>query len=258
MTNVVTEVTKALNAPPFDVVTWQVTTHPNRRHLKLTVSPGGTVNLAVPPTATPHAVAAYLARHIDRITAAVEGQRANTSTPTTNAKPLTDGTFYSLFNSDHRLHRTEIPSGRAYIDHRNRLAVDRRNPKAGITDWYREAGAEFARDRAETWAPLVLAPGAPTPAVVVRHLGKRRWGIYNRTTNTITLHWPLFQFHPDVVTGVIVHELAHAAMPAGEVHGPDWSRHMSRVQPEWQELAAELDDVGRGAWNGTFETPTVR
>ena len=60
------------------------------------------------------------------------------------------------------------------------------------------------------YVPLV---GAAPAAVVVRDLGKRRWGVCDHRTLTVSFHWQLITQPPDLVDYVVVHELAHLHEP---------------------------------------------
>ena len=88
------------------------------------------------------------------------------------------------------------------------------------------------------FAPLV---GAAPAAVVVRDLGKRRWGVCDHRTLTVSFHWQLITQPPELVDYVVVHELAHLHEPN---HGRGFWRRVADVLPDCKERRKRLSRRG--------------
>ena len=88
------------------------------------------------------------------------------------------------------------------------------------------------------YAPLV---GAKPAAVVVRDLGKRRWGVCDHRTRTVTFHWQLVTQEPALVDYVVVHELAHLHEPN---HGPAFWQRVEAVMPDYRPRRRRLSAHG--------------
>jgi predicted metal-dependent hydrolase len=77
--------------------------------------------------------------------------------------------------------------------------------------------------------------------VVVRDLGKRRWGVCEHRTLTVTFHWQLVTQAPELVDYVVVHELAHLHEPN---HGKGFWQRVADVLPDYKERRKRLRDHG--------------
>ncbi len=92
--------------------------------------------------------------------------------------------------------------------------------------WYARRARLRIGQRVAHFAPLLNA--APS-AVVVRDLGRRRWGVCHTGTRVVSFHWELVLQPMRIVDYVVVHELAHLLEPN---HGPAFWRHVEEVLPD--------------------------
>lgn len=79
----------------------------------------------------------------------------------------------------------------------------------------------------------------PRPTLRVRTM-RSRWGSCDASALVITLNARLMRFRPEVIDGVIMHELAHLKYRR---HGPRFYGLLEELCPEYRELQAELADV---------------
>jgi predicted metal-dependent hydrolase len=121
------------------------------------------------------------------------------------------------------------------------LAVDRAldgDAPAAVVAWYQARAQEYIDEAVARFAPLV---GAAPAAVVVRDLGKRRWGVCDHRTLTVSFHWQLITQPSDLVDYVVVHELAHLHEPN---HGPGFWQRVADVLPDCKERRKQLSRRG--------------
>jgi predicted metal-dependent hydrolase len=121
------------------------------------------------------------------------------------------------------------------------LEVDRAldgDARAAVVAWYQRRAREYIDEAVARFAPLV---GAAPAAVVVRDLGKRRWGVCDHRTLTVSFHWQLITQPPDLVDYVVVHELAHLQEPN---HGPEFWRRVGDVMPDCTQRRKRLSRRG--------------
>ena len=121
------------------------------------------------------------------------------------------------------------------------LEVDRMldgNARAAILAWYQERAREYVDEAVARYVPLV---GAAPAAVVVRDLGKRRWGVCDHRTLTVSFHWHLITQPSELVDYVVVHELAHLHEPN---HGAVFWRRVADVLPDCKERRKHLTRRG--------------
>ena len=121
------------------------------------------------------------------------------------------------------------------------LEVDRAldgDARAAVVAWYEARAREYVDEAVARYVPLV---GAAPAAVVVRDLGKRRWGVCDHRTLTVSFHWQLITQPPELVDYVVVHELAHLHEPN---HGPGFWRRVEDVLPDCKERRKRLSRRG--------------
>ena len=109
------------------------------------------------------------------------------------------------------------------------LEVDRAldgDARAAIIAWYEARAREYIDRAVARYVPLV---GAAPATVVVRDLGKRRWGVCDHRTLSVSFHWQLITQPPELVDYVVVHELAHLHEPN---HGPAFWGRVEDVLPD--------------------------
>lgn len=130
------------------------------------------------------------------------------------------------------------PGGRPARLYRGRLEVTAADPRGALETWYAARAGEHLARRVAHFAPLV---GAAPTAVVVRDLGRRRWGICHCGTRVITLHARLITQTPAGIDYVVVHELAHLLEPN---HQHAFWQHVERVLPDWRTRRRKLAPGG--------------
>jgi len=121
------------------------------------------------------------------------------------------------------------------------LEVDRAldgDARAAVVAWYQARAREYVDEAVARYAPLV---GVAPAAVVVRDLGKRRWGVCDHRTLTVSFHWQLITQPPDLVDYVVVHELAHLHEPN---HGAEFWRRVADVLPDCRARRKRLSRRG--------------
>ncbi len=92
--------------------------------------------------------------------------------------------------------------------------------------WYARRARLRIGQRVAHFAPLLnVVPSA----VVVRDLGRRRWGVCHTGTRVVSFHWELVLQPMRILDYVVVHELAHLLEPN---HGPSFWRHVEEVLPD--------------------------
>ena len=93
------------------------------------------------------------------------------------------------------------------------LEVDRAldgEARSAVIAWYAARAQDCIGEAVARFVPLV---GAAPAAVVVRDLGKRRWGVCDHRTLAVSFHWQLVTQPPELIDYVVVHELAHLHEP---------------------------------------------
>ncbi|NLE22011.1 MAG: M48 family metallopeptidase [Actinobacteria bacterium] len=121
------------------------------------------------------------------------------------------------------------------------LAVDRSldgSARAAVVVWYQERAREHIERDVARLVPLV---GAAPATVVVRDLGKRRWGVCDHRSRTVSFHWHLVTLPPDLIEYVVVHELTHLHEPN---HAKGFWRRVEDVLPECRQLRRRLRESG--------------
>lgn len=160
-------------------------------------------------------------------------------------KRFVDGELLPYFGRDYRLTLVDDPA-RAVALRGGRLELASGldgDARAAVLDWYQARAREYIDAAVARFAPLV---GAAPAAVVVRDLGKRRWGVCDHRSLTVSFHWQLATQPPDLVDYVVVHELAHLHEPN---HGPAFWRRMEDVMPDCKLRRRRLS---RGAHEHVF------
>jgi predicted metal-dependent hydrolase len=110
--------------------------------------------------------------------------------------------------------------------------------RAAVVAWYEARARDYVDQAVARYAPLV---GAAPAAVVVRDLGKRRWGVCDHRTLTVSFHWQLITQPADLVDYVVVHELVHLHEPN---HAAQFWRRVEDVLPDCRERRRRLSRRG--------------
>jgi predicted metal-dependent hydrolase len=121
------------------------------------------------------------------------------------------------------------------------LEVDRAldgDARGAVIAWYEARAKDYIGAAVARFVPLV---GAAPATIVVRDLGKRRWGVCDHRTRTVSFHWQLIAQPSELVDYVVVHELAHLHEPN---HGPAFWRRVADVLPDCKERRRRLTRRG--------------
>jgi predicted metal-dependent hydrolase len=156
--------------------------------------------------------------------------------PPPEPRQVVAGELFPYLGREYRLALVDRPSQPVAI-RAGLLHVDRAldgEARAAVVAWYEARAREYIAAAVERFVPLV---GAAPAGVVVRDLGKRRWGVCDHRTMTVSFHWQLIANPPDLVDYVVVHELAHLHEPN---HGPAFWRRVECVMPDRKQRRERL------------------
>ena len=165
--------------------------------------------------------------------------------PPPEPKRFVEGELFPYLGRDYVLTRVDDPREPVTV-RGSRLEVERAldgDARASVVAWYEARAREYVDDAIARYGLFV---GAAPAQVVVRDLGKRRWGVCDHRTQTVSFHWQLITQPADLVDYVVVHELAHLHEPN---HGPAFWRRVEDVLPDGKDRRRRLS---RGAQEHTF------
>jgi predicted metal-dependent hydrolase len=108
--------------------------------------------------------------------------------------------------------------------------------EAAFERWYREAAATHLSGRVAHWAAV---SGRHPSAILVRNQ-RRRWASC-APDGTLRFNWRLLLAPPDLIDYVVVHELAHLAVPN---HSPAFWTEVARVMPDHRDRRRRLQALG--------------
>ena len=108
-----------------------------------------------------------------------------------------------------------------------------------VVRWYTARATARIAARIAHFAPIV---GALPAAIIVRDLGKRRWGSCDGRTRTVSFHWELILLPPAIIDYVVVHELVHLHELN---HGSEFWRRVADVLPDCRQRRAWLAAHGQ-------------
>jgi hypothetical protein len=156
--------------------------------------------------------------------------------PPPGPRRIADGELFPYLGREYPLALVDTPE--LPVDLRDgTLQVERAldgEARAAVLAWYRERATVIVEAAVARFVPLV---GAAPARVVVRDLGKRRWGVCDHRTLTVSFHWPLVAQPPDLVDYVVVHELVHLHEPD---HGPGFWQRVGDVLPDYKQRRRRL------------------
>lgn len=218
---------------PYDV------TRDDRRRLKITVAPSGSVHVTAPVDADDEEIHERVRRKGGWIAAQVEDfEQYRPRTPT---RQYISGETHLLRGAQYRLRVHRKDASRIYL-RGDRIVLETPHAEslshkaALLTHFYRlEAHQEFPL-RLKSLAPLFAAEGIDTPKLVIRPMTKR-WGSFTANGNLV-LNLDLIRAPVQCIDYVVVHELAHAFEPD---HGPRWRRLMDKTMPDWRDRKRRLE-----------------
>jgi predicted metal-dependent hydrolase len=160
--------------------------------------------------------------------------------PPPEPRQVVAGELFPYLGRDYRLALADRPPESVAIGG-DALEVDRAldgAARATLIAWYEARARAYIDEAVARFVPLV---GAAPAAVVVRDLGRRRWGVCDHRTLTVSFHWQLVTQPPDLIDYVVVHELAHLHEPN---HGAAFWRRVADVLPDCKERRKRLNARG--------------
>jgi predicted metal-dependent hydrolase len=160
--------------------------------------------------------------------------------PPPEPRKVVAGELFPFLGREYRLALADAPAKPVALGE-GTLEVDRAldgAARAAVLTWYQARATEYVEAAVARYVPLV---GAAPARVVVRDLGKRRWGVCEHGTLTVTFHWHLVTLPLDLIDYVVVHELAHLHEPN---HGREFWRRVEDVLPDCKKRRRSLRDHG--------------
>lgn len=219
---------------------WTLTVRWSRRRstIGLSVAPGGEIRVAAPVGTSTRAITTMVRSHEAWLRRAVVAAVA--MLPRQIALPLRSGAIIPYRGRELSIERAaaHAPSLRLRGT-RLFVAGEFDDERQALLRWYLRRARAVARERVRYFAPLV---GVQPPRLVVRDLGRRRWGTCHSQRREIALHWPLIAAEPEILDYVVVHELCHLLAAN---HSPTYWREVERVLPDYRERRRQLRSGGR-------------
>ncbi|MFE8941171.1 YgjP-like metallopeptidase domain-containing protein [Streptomyces sp. NPDC007872] len=241
------------NEPTLTGYVHEVRVSVRRKTLGMTIKPGDPgITVHVPAGIPAERVVVLLTKNRERIATML--MKSRQYVPDHPVKELVGGEGFLWLGRSARLRimdNAQVPVAR---QGRSWLLLSRDARARGgkpLIDWYiREADAWINQpNEAEYWWRR-LRTGRPMPAVRVANIGRTRWGAHDAATNTVRLAWQTFQFPPQLVRHVLVHEFIHAMRVTGPAHGPNFWRAFERARTGAQQEVQQLNELGCRLWMG--------
>ncbi|MFB7836171.1 YgjP-like metallopeptidase domain-containing protein [Streptomyces sp. NPDC056056] len=245
--------TAIADAPTLAEYVHEVKVSVRRKTLAMTMKPGDPgITVHVPTGIPAERVVALLIKNRGRMAAML--LKARRYVPDHPVKELVGGEGFLWLGRSARLRivdNAEVPVARQ--GHSWMLLSRDARSRGGkpLIDWYISEGDAWINqpNEAEYWWRR-LGTGRPMPAVRVANMGRTRWGAHDGATNTVRLAWQTFQFPPQLVRHVLVHEFIHAMGVTGPAHGPNFWRAFERARIGAQQEVQQLNELGCRLWMG--------
>lgn len=160
--------------------------------------------------------------------------------PPPEPRQMVAGECFPYLGHEYRLTLADAPAEPVALGERT-LEVDRAldgEARAAVLAWYQTRATDYVDEAVARFVPLV---GAAPAKVVVRDLGKRRWGVCDHSRLTVSFHWHLVTLPPELIDYVVVHELAHLHEPN---HGEEFWRRVEDVLPDCKARRRRLREHG--------------
>ncbi len=222
----------------LDGLTFAVRWSGRRSTVGITVARDGSLRAAAPRGLSPRVLEATLRAKLPWVRRKLEELAGREPPAPAEPRALVDGDRLPYLGRTYRLARvTTSERERVVRLRRGRFEVaagPEGGARAALVAWYTSRAQARIERRVAHFAPLV---GATPAAIVVRDLGRRRWGVCHSQTRAVTFHWRLVTQPPDLVDYVVVHELAHLLEPN---HQQAFWRHVQRVLPDWRARRRRL------------------
>jgi predicted metal-dependent hydrolase len=220
-----------------DDLTFAVRWSRRRRTIGLTVSPDGALRVLAPAGVPARKLESAVRAKLPWVRRKLAEFEALGPAPA--PKRFVDGERLPYLGRDYTLALVDRPRGAGvpFALRRGRFELARGldgEARAAAVEWYTSRARALIGARVQHYTPVV---GASPDAVVVRDLGKRRWGVCDSRTRTVSFHWELALLAPDLIDYVVVHELAHLHEPN---HGRGFWRRVEQVMPDWRARRARL------------------
>ncbi len=225
----------------MDDLTFAVRWSKRRRTIGLTVGRDGTLRVLAPARVPARKLESVVRAKLPWVRRKLAEFEALGPPPA--PKRFVDGERLPYLGRSYALALVDRPSGSGapFALRRGRFELSRGldgEARAAAVAWYTARAQALIEADVQRYAPVV---GASPDAVVVRDLGKRRWGVCEARTRSVSFHWELVLLSPDLIDYVVVHELAHLHEPN---HGPRFWRRVEEVMPDWRARRARLAACG--------------
>lgn len=250
-------------------MSYQVAVNSRRKAVGATMEPtagGVVVRFGIPAAATPAAVTDAVRRMRAKLVRAGEDIRERGARII--RKELVNGEGFRFAGRNYRLRLTDDPAAAPLVAGPGpstwsgvrtwQLTVRRDAATADtIIGWYRQAGRAWLDEQ----LPAIIRHAGivdwPTWRVRPYRAGlPDSWGRYTGRTHSIGLSWVIFQFPPELLRHILVHEVAHAAT-AGDGHGKRWQAKMAAMSGAasgWRDLDRQARALpGVALWTGDVE-----
>jgi hypothetical protein len=209
-----------------------------RRTVGITVKRDGALVIAAPAHASRRRLEAVVAEKLPWVRRKLAEFAALGPPP--EPRQVVAGELFPYLGREYRLTLADAPDAPVALED-DALRVDRAldgAARAAVVAWYRARATEQVEAAVARYVPLV---GAAPAAVVVRDLGRRRWGVCDHRRLTVSFHWHLVTLPPELLDYVVVHELAHLHEPN---HGSGFWRRVDAVLPDFRERRRRLRERG--------------
>lgn len=210
-----------------------------RRSIGLTVKRDGSLVVAAPVGTSPRRVESVVRAKLPWVRRKLaEFERLG---PPAAPRRFTDGERLPYLGRRYRLARVEHARAPVGLRHgRFELAHDLDgDARAAIVDWYIKMAHLRVEQAVSRFAPRV---GATPAEVVVRDIGRRRWGVCDHRTRSVRLHWQLVALPPQALDYVVLHELCHLHEPN---HSAAFWHRVLKVMPDAKDRRRWLSRHGQ-------------
>lgn len=227
--------------------TMELEIRPGRRTLGFSVSPGGVVQILVPPSASPAEVRDAVVGSMHRLACAVA--RRSGTPMSAGPKEFVNGEHLKYLGRTFRLRIVTAEKEGVQLagDYLELTSADGgRSLSQPLIAWYAYQVRTIAERRVQG---LSRAVDVATPPIEVRDLGTR-WGM--RTSDRrIVLHWALAQLPPSLIDLVIAHEVTHLRVSR---HSPQFEMELRKLVPDLRERQRLLDEAAGAVWLGAVRS----
>ena len=189
----------SLRRPPIESLTvddlrFSVRWSARRRTIGITVKRDGELVLAAPSRTSARRLETVVREKLPWVRRKLAEFEALGPPP--EPRQVVAGELFPYLGRDYRLTLADRPP-QAVTIRGDVLEVDRAldgGARAKVVAWYEARAREYLDARVARYVPLVDAAPA---TVVVRDLGKRRWGVCDHRTRTVSFHWQLIAQPPE-------------------------------------------------------------